>query len=193
MWALVTVAVIAALVAAAAPSLVTVNDMSMVIATANTLKEVALAVDTFNIYVKNGGPAFTTPHALSLLTTTVVNGQPAGCTAQNYNATAVTAWTTNGTFGSIWMDPGGLWTPLGRLNDLPSRTAATAATARTSNGDPYFIQIPLVDVNLARMLDMYVDGAANPAAGTVQYTTPPAADSTVLLSYLVTLAHSPAC
>ena len=88
----------------------------------------------------------------------------------------------------------GLWTPLRRVNDAPSRTTPTptAAVKRTATTDPNFIQIPSVDVNLARQLDVYVDGTPGQAAGAIQYTAP-ASDSTVLLSYKVTLLNPTAC
>jgi type II secretory pathway pseudopilin PulG len=192
MLTILLLAVAAALAAAAAPYLVQINDVARVNETSDLLHAVAAGVDSFNLTAKRGGPAFTTPNRLSQLTTTIVDAQPAGCTTLTYNATAVAGWLSGAPFVAMWMPTNGLWTPLGRLNDAPSRTAATAATARTSTSDPYFIQIAGVDVDLARMLDLAVDGVANSAADTVQYTAP-AADGTVLLSFNVFPAHLPAC
>jgi hypothetical protein len=58
--------------------------------------------------------------------------------------------------------------------------------------DPYFIQIAGVDVKLARLLDVYVDGVPGATTDTVRYDAP-TPDSTVLLSYRVRLRHAPAC
>lgn len=192
LWVLMIVALVAALTAIAAMGLSQLNDTSDVKATASTLADVAAGVDSFNLLVKRGSSAFTTPARLSLLDTTVVNGSQAGCSTQTYNATAVTNWATHAPYLGYYFPTGGLWTPLGRIEDAPSRTAATKGTQRTSTSDPYYIQIDSVSVDLARMLDIYVDGTLGSAAGTVQYTTT-RSDSTVLLSYLVTLVHAPAC
>ncbi|HXT18412.1 MAG TPA: hypothetical protein VN706_22485 [Gemmatimonadaceae bacterium] len=191
LWAIFTLGVIAVLAAAAAPSLQQVNDVSRVNSAAETLTQLGLGVDSFNLYVKRGGASFTTPALLSDLTTTV-GIAPAGCTTQSYNQTAITAWATHAPFTPFVVPAGGLWTPIGRVNDAPSRTAATEAVTRTSTSDPYFIQIPSVDVSLARMLDLAIDATPSSTTGALQYTAT-AADSTVLVSYLVTLAHSPAC
>jgi Tfp pilus assembly protein PilE len=192
LWTLTMVAVLAIIAAVAAPSLADIGDVSRVKSAEATLSDLAAGVDTFNLYAKRGSASFTTPAALSQLTSTITNGRPAGCGTQTYNATAVTNWTAHAPFTTFVVPPQGLWTPIGRVNDAPSRTPATAAVQRTSTSDPYYIQIPSVDVQLARMLDLAVDDTISAATGVVRYTTA-AADSTVLVSYLVTLAHSPAC
>jgi hypothetical protein len=192
LWTLCLIGIFATLAAAAAPYLSELNDVSHVNATAETLRGLAAGVDSFNLYAKRGGPSFTTPALLSDLTTEIVAGDQAGCTALTYNSTAVSNWDAHAPFTDFYVPVGGLWTPLGRVNDAPSSTASAASVPRATNGDPYFIQIPNVDVALARMLDMALDSAADPNGGALFYTTP-AADSTVLVSYEVTLAHSPAC
>lgn len=192
LWVIMIVALLAVVAAAAAPYLAQLNDVDRVNETATALRKVATAIDSFNLTAKRGGTSWTTPNNLALLTVTVVNGQPAGCTTLTYNATSVTAWATGAPYAPFFMPTDGLWTPLGRINNAPSRVTTAPATARTSINDPYYIQIPNVDVRDARMLDLAVDGTINNAADTVLYTAP-AADSTVLLSYNVFPAHLPAC
>lgn len=194
LWILVTIAVIAAVAAATAPLLMQINDTERVAASAKLLGDVAHGVDSFNAVVTRGAsssPANTTPASLVLLTTSVTSGGIAGCSAQHYDTASVTGWTANGPFAASVMSPEGLWTPIGRLNDAPSRSPAAVQPRRAAT-DAYFIQIPGVDVKLARLIDVYVDGTANANADTVQYSSP-ARDSTVLLSYRVSLRHTPAC
>jgi hypothetical protein len=192
LWAICTIGVIAILVATAAPHLAQINDVNRVDGTAQTLRDLAAGVDSFNLYAKRGSASFTTPALLSDLTTSIANGAPAGCTALTYNNTAVANWTAHAPYADFFVPGGGIWTPLGRVSDAPSRAAAVLAAPRTSTSDPYYIQIDSVDVELARMLDLAVDDTLNAGGGALQYTTP-GTDSTVLVSYQVTLAHAPAC
>ena len=189
MWAIVTVAVVAALVAAAVPTLSKMVDTTRVSTTASMLRQITVGVDSFNKTAKRGASAFTTPNRLHLLDTVVVNGQQAGCNSQTYNTTAVTNWTTNGPYLGFYFSPAGLSTPLGEIQDAPSRSAGTIGTLRTSQTDSFFVQIESVDVSLARMLDLSVDGTANAKHDTVQYSTP-GADSLVTVSWWVPLFHS---
>ena len=195
LWILVTIAVIAAVAAATAPLLMQINDTERVAASAQLLRGVARGVDSFNAVVARGAsssPSNTTPASLDATgRSPVASGGIAGCSAQRYDTASVTGWTANGPFAPYVMSPEGLWTPIGRVNDAPSR-APTAVQQRRAATDAYFIQIPGVDVKMARLLDVYVDGAANANADTVQYSSP-ARDSTVLLSYRVTLRRTPAC
>lgn len=188
-WAVVTVAIIAALVAAAAPTLTQWVDTTRVTSTADILRDIRIGVDSFNKTAKRGGPAFTTPNTLYLLDTVVVNGAQAGCTTQTYNATAVTNWTNNGPYLSFYFSPDGLETPLGHINNAPSRSSGTIGTLRTSQNDSFFVQMQNVDVQFARMLDLTVDGTINSTHDTVQYSAP-AADSTVTVSWWVPLFHT---
>jgi hypothetical protein len=192
LWSIALISVLALIAAIAAPYLSDIGGLERVGTTATMLREVASGVDSFNLTAKRGSSAFTTPNNLAQLTATIANGGTSGCTAQTYNATAVTNWTSGAPYTSFWMPSDGLWTPIGRLNNLPSRVTTAQATARTANSDPYYIQIPNVDIKDARMLDLLIDGALNGAADTVLYTAP-GADSTVLLSYNVIPAHMPAC
>lgn len=195
MWILVTIAVIAAVAAATAPLLMQINDTNRIAISARMLRDVARGIDSFNAVVKRG-PASTatntTPASLNLLTVAVASGGPAGCRGQQYDSTSVNAWGPNAPFAPYVMPSEGLSTPIGRLNNLPSRSATTAGAQRRATSDPYFIQIGQVDVKVARQLDVYVDGTANASADTVLYTAP-TRDSTVLLSYRVFLPHLPAC
>lgn len=193
LWAVAMLAILAALAAVTAPYLTTATDAARVERSAAILASIAEAVDSFNLVVKRGGASFTTPNNLTQLTSTIANGDQAGCTSQTYNTTAVTNWRNNAPFGGgIAIDASGVWTPLGRINVDPSRTPNTVGTARTSTSDPYYVQMEDVDIALARGLDLYVDGTESRTAGVVRYTAP-AADSTTVVSYDVTLAHTPAC
>lgn len=186
LWAITFIAIVAAIAATVSPFAIQTNDMKDVARTADILSRLADAVDSFDLVVKrgNGAPAtnFTTPNNLTLLSTRPGTGT-AGCSTQTYNTTAQGNWDTFHPFGGqIVVDASGISTPLGTISVTPSRTAATQGTQRTATSDPYWIQIPGVEIKLARALDLYVDGAAGQAAGTVQYTNP-AADSTTLVSY----------
>jgi hypothetical protein len=195
LWIVVTIAVIAAVAATAAPLLLQINDTNRVAISARLLRDVAQGVDSFNAVVVRGpsnGRTNTTPASLELLTTPVVASRPAGCKGQQYDSASVSGWAAGGPFAPYVMPSEGLWTPIGRINNAPSRSATRAGDARRAPNDPYFIQIARVDVKLARLIDLYVDGMANAAGDTVQYT-PPARDSSVLLSYRVTITHTPAC
>jgi hypothetical protein len=195
LWILVTIAVLAAVAAVAAPLLMQINDTNRIAISARMLRDVARGIDSFSTVVQRGSaPAAThlTPASLDLLTVTVAKGGTAGCRGQQYDSSSVDAWGEHAPFAPYVMPREGLSTPIGRVNNAPSRSTAVAASQRRTPTDPYFIQIPQVDVKLARLLDVYVDGAANPNADTVLYT-PPSRDSTVLLSYRVALRHLPAC
>ena len=193
LWAIVFIAIITAIAATVSPFTMQANDMDNVVETANRLRRVATAVQAFDSLIETA-PGFGTPATLTLLTTSPVSGAGAGCTGQspaknnNYNNLSVQDWAAYGPFGQYVMSSAGLWTPLGTLNDAPSRASTTIGTKRTSLGDPYFIQVENVNVQLARLLDAYVDNAPNAAADTVWYTTA-AADSTVTVSWKVFLPH----
>ena len=195
MWILVTIAVIAAVAAATAPLLMQINDTNRIAISARMLRDVARGVDSFNAVVKRGPSSTatnTTPATLDLLTVVVRSGAPAGCRGQQYDTSSVTAWGGSAPFAPYVMPAEGLSTPIGRLNNAPSRSATATADQRKSPTEPYFLQIPQVDIMMARLLDLYVDGTANANADTVLYTTP-ARDSTVVVSYRVFLRNTPAC
>lgn len=193
MWAIVTVAVIAALVAAAVPTLSQWVDTTRVTTTAETLRDIAVGIDSFNNTAKTGPTKYTTPRYLHLLDTIVVNGDSAGCRSNiKYNAASVTGWTTNGPYVSFYISPYGVDTPIGRVGDSTSRSMGAFGSRRTSQTDSVFIQIDSVDVGLARMMDLDVDGTVNANGDTVRFTAP-GADSLVLLSWWVPLPHGTSC
>jgi hypothetical protein len=195
LWILVTIAVVAAVAAVAAPLLVQINDSNRVAISARMLRDVARGVDSFSAVVTRGTPAVgphTTPSRLELLTVSVGSGGPAGCRGGRYDSSSVAAWGAGAPFAPYVMPKEGLSTPIGRIANSPSRSATVAGSPRQAASDAYFLQIPRVDVKLARLLDVLVDGAENGSADTVFYTRP-ATDSTVLLSYRVFLTHLPAC
>lgn len=195
LWILVTIAVIAAVVAVTAPLLMQLNDTDRITLSARLLHDVAHGVDSFNTVVKRGSGSTainTTPASLELLTSAIGNNAAAGCRGQQYDTSSVSAWAANAPFAAYVMPAEGLSTPIGRINNAPSRSATVAADQRRTTADAYFIQIAQVDVKMARLLDVYVDGVANASADTVQYSTP-SRDSTVLLSYRVFFPRTPAC
>ena len=195
MWILVTIAVIAAVAAATAPLLMQINDTNRIAISARMLRDVARGVDSFNAVVKRGPSSTatnTTPATLDLLTVVMRSGTTAGCRGQQYDTSSVSAWGGSAPFAPYVMPVEGLSTPIGRLNNAPSRSATATADQRRSPSEPYFIQIPQVDIKMARLLDIYVDGVANANADTVFYTTP-TRDSTVVVSYRVFLRKTPAC
>jgi len=195
LWILVTIAVIAPVAAATAPLLMQINDTNRITITARMLRDVARGVDSFNAVVKRGPASSatnTTPASLELLTVSVRSGAASGCRGPRYDTTSVAGWGAHAPFAPYVMPAEGLSTPIGRLNNAPSRSATAIADQRRSANDPYFIQIPRVDVKMARQLDVYVDGVSNAGADTVFYTTP-APDSTVVVSYRVFPRRMPAC
>jgi hypothetical protein len=193
LWVITTVAVIAVFAAVAAPYVDQTTDVVAVRETSTILHDLSDGVVAFTNLVKRGPTRYHTPRLLNMLTTTpVTNGDAAGCTLQTYNSAAEAAWTANAPFTTNYVPVGGIWTPLGLVNDAPSNTDAAESSVRSDDNDPYYIQIANVDIGLARMLDLHVDGALDGAADTVRYT-PATADSTTLLSYLVPLPHNPAC
>lgn len=187
LWTIATIAILAAVAAAVAPYLLQFNDKDDVAVTSSILHTVSAAVDSFNVHIARTGPTINqTPITLSVLTTVMTQNTTAGCTiaGDQYTNASVTAWNTWGPFGSIVFPTTGVWTPMGRINNSPSRASTTVGTARTATTDPYFIQIQSVPVGMARLLDAYVDGTSGQTADTVQYTTP-GSDSLVTLSYRV--------
>lgn len=194
-WVVVTLAVITTLAAAAAPYLYQLTDVRDVNQTAATLGALATGIDSFDVTVKRGPTKYTTPHFLNMLTTTApVAGDSAGCTItkQPYNSATANAWPTGAPYVDFYVPVGGLWTPLGLVVDVPSRTAASLSSLRTDDNDSLFIQIDEVDVRLARMLDLKVDGTLDGTADTVRFDTP-GSDSLTMVSYWVPLPHNPSC
>lgn len=193
LWILAAIALIAVLAATTAPYVAQYDDTVRVQKTAAMLANVATAVDDFNLIVKNANNTFMTPNTLNDLTSPIANNDQGGCSTTKFNNTAVTAWNGSGPFGPYVMPTTGLETPIGKLNNAPSRSATTVGTQRTSTNDPYWIQIQSVRIGLARLLDAYVDGTTGQSAGTMQYTNPVGTDSLVTISYNTALAHTPAC
>lgn len=190
LWALMMIGLVAVIAAFAAPYLAQSADLARVQQSAEILAQVAEAVDSFTLVVKRGGASFTTPNNLTELSSTIPLNGTAGCTSQTYNSTAVTNWASTAPFGGQFVVPSnGLWTPLGRINVAPSRSPSSIGTARTSQNDPYYIQIQGVDIALARELDVLVDTLDSQTSGIVQYSNP-AADNTTTVSYDVTLPRS---
>lgn len=192
LWVLASIAIVAVLVAASAPYLAQSADLIAVKQTSDILHRLSDGVDSFYVYVKTAPTKHALPHFINQLTTTeLVSGDSGGCSNINYNNAAVTAWNGNAPFTDIYVPVGGIWTSLGKVNDVPSKSDTLEGEIRTGNRDEYYIQIPNVDYSLAQMLDMYVDGTIDGAADTVRYTAPDATGRT-LLSYRAT-STLPAC
>jgi Tfp pilus assembly protein PilE len=192
LWVIASVAVLAVLMAAAAPALQESAELRAVKRTSVILHLLSDGVDSFYVGVKTAPTKHALPHFLNQLTTTeLASGDSGGCSNIDYNSAAVTAWDNTAPFTSIYVPVGGVWTPIGKVNDVPSASDTLEGDIRTTNRDEYYIQIPNVDYSLAQMLDMYVDGTIDGGADTVRYSAPDATGRT-LVSYLAT-PTLPAC
>jgi hypothetical protein len=182
------IAMIATMAALVAPAAVEINDRTRVEDAAKTFAEVALAVDSFSQYVR--APGRRAPGGLSHLTTPLTGTQRSSCN-NTYNTASQNSWLANGPFGTH-MPPdsvrgggaGGIWTPIGLMNERVSKSMGTAGQLRTGGSDSLFLQMSNLDWPLATLLDEYVDGAIGQKTGIVQYTDS-AANGTTLLSYYV--------
>lgn len=183
LWALVTLAIVAAVFAAVAPGVAQVNDYSHVEDAAATLSDLATAVDSFANYVR--APGKRAPGGLSQLTTLITGSDRSSCN-NAFNTAAINSWKTNGPFGTH-LSPsasGGVWTDIGLINEDVSKSAGTVGTLRSRGSDSLFLQMQNLPWPLATFLDTYVDGTIGQHAGIVQYTDS-ANDGTTLMSYYV--------
>jgi hypothetical protein len=167
-WAIVTVAVAAALAATAAPQLARINDIDRVTKSISTLRTVGTAIIAFRtaIHSTTNNATNNFPGEISELATpvrpTIDKNSCWSGTAGNMTAHDSTDWTTNGPFLKFMVSPGhGLWTPIGLLRDsIPSRVANGAM----------FIEMPGVERSDAALFKALVDSNATTAGDTVTVT-----------------------
>ena len=166
-WIIVTIAIIAALAAAAAPSLVVLNDTARANAAAATLRQLSAAINSFESSVRSGNGVTKNnfPGQLSELATQVTQSNHTSCWTTVMTSIDSTTWLSAGPFITFYVPPDGLQTPIGRIRDsIPDRGPNTS--------DSIWIEIPGVTSGDARLLDQVVDGAANGTVDTVRYHTP---------------------
>ena len=165
-WIIVTIAIIATLAAAAAPSLIALNDPARANATAATLRQLSTAVNSFETTVRSGGgPNNNFPGQLSEVSSQVTQSNHTSCWTTLMTTTDSTTWLSAGPFITIYVPPDGLETPIGRIRDsIPDRSG--------NMNDSIWIEIPGVTSGDAQLLDQVVDGAVNGAIDTVRYHSP---------------------
>lgn len=154
-WVIVMTAIIAALVAAVAPSLVVVNQRSRAIRTATVLRAISDAYLTFGLEVGNF------PGSISMLTNAITTSSQNSC-GSAMTATNVSTWPTGAPYTPFYTPATGLWTDLGRIRDsIPARTPPGSA--------PVFAEIPGVSAADAAMFALVVD---NGTGDTVTFASP---------------------
>jgi type II secretory pathway pseudopilin PulG len=148
-WALVMIAILAAIAAAVVPVLGSIADQQRVTATLATLNSLDTAIIRFGLVVKRTGGVAVYPGALHELSTVVLTTDQVSCQNNAMAANGVTTWTTGGPFVTFFVPPAGVTTPMGTITDvIPTRTQNAA----------FLINMPNVDFNLAQLLDLLVDG-----------------------------------
>src|SRR5690242_15969574 len=116
-WVIITTAIIAALVAAVAPSLVVIDQRSRAVRTAAALKAISNGVILFGSLVGNY------PGNISMLTNTITTANRNTCRVA-MTSTNVATWPANAPYDASYTPASGLWTELGRLRDsIPARTS----------------------------------------------------------------------
>jgi type II secretory pathway pseudopilin PulG len=154
-WVIVMTAIIAALAAAVAPSLVVVNQRSRAIRTAAVLKTISDAYLTFGLQVGNF------PGSLSMLTIAITTSNRNSC-RNSMTVSNVLAWRAKAPYTAFYTPVTGLWTDLGRLRDSVPARSAPGSTA-------VFAEIPGVSSADAAMFDLVVD---NGTGDTVTFAAP---------------------
>jgi type II secretory pathway pseudopilin PulG len=176
-WALVMVAIFAALAAATMPILSSIADQQRVTQTAATLNTLDTGIIRFGLIVKRTAMVY--PGALHQLSTLVTTTDQVSCQNATMTANSITTWSTVGPFVAFLVPTTGVVTPIGTIDDvIPTRVA---------NG-PLLLNMPNVDLNRAQMLDMLVDGSSTnqSTTGRILWGTVSAAN-TVTLQYSVGL------
>lgn len=160
-WVLVTVAVLAAIIAAAAPYLYTTPDPTRISTTIAELRAIGVGVNTFEATEARKFPGKISYLDIAI-TTTSVNS----CWATNAFAAAdVTTWNNNAPYITSYLPTGGVWTPIGLIRDsIPNRSS--------NHNDSIWLEMPGVSAEDARLLDITVDGTADGTKDTIRFHTP---------------------
>jgi len=170
-WVILAVAIVAALVATAMPTLVILDERSKAVRTAAQLKSISLGAILFGSLVGNY------PGHVSQLTSAITTSDENTC-ERPMSAANVATWPTNAPYVTFYLPATGLWTDLGRIRDsIPHRAFPPVKT-------PLFAEIPGVSAAEAAMLDLVVD---NGAGDTVTYAAP-VNDTTTIVYRLISSA-----
>jgi len=155
-WVILTVAIIATLIAAAAPTLATMDERARAVSTANELKAIATG------FVLFGPLVGAYPGNVSDLTNTLTLASWNTCHLA-MSASNVANWPTNAPYVPFYTAASGNWTEMGRIRDsVPVRPNPAART-------PIFVEIPGASAADAAMLELVVDGATG---DTVTFAAP---------------------
>jgi len=155
-WIILTVAIIAALVATAAPTLATLDDRERALSAAAKLESIAGGFVAFEDAVGHY------PGNLWELTTPITMASKNTCRG-NMKLSDVSNWPDEPPYAPFYMPPNGAWTDIGRIRDsVPARAAPPLKT-------PIYIELPGVSGEDAAMLKAVVDGAAG---DTVSFAAP---------------------
>jgi type II secretory pathway pseudopilin PulG len=158
MWVLVTVAIIAALAAAAAPSLSSMNDTARVTSAVATLRQVGQGIINFRTVVHSSNNTLNFPGKISQLTNKLKLTDRNSCGALMV-ARDTSDWVANAPFLPFMAPTIGIATPIGVLNDSIPRRASTA--------DSMFIEMSGVTMADAERFKAAIDSNSTPVGDTV--------------------------
>lgn len=167
-WVIMTIAVVAALVAAAAPAIAVADERARAVRTAEQLRAIAFGVEQFETQVGNY------PGSISQLTNALMPGQRNTCRGAMTPAN-ISKWSAGAPYVAFYTAAGGNWTDIGRLRDSIPVRASPAGKA------PVYAEISGVSRADAAMLDRVVDDMSG---DTVTYN-PPVNDTTTVRYRLV--------
>ena len=155
-WVILTIAIIAAPIATAAPTLATLNERSRAASTAVMLRALSTGFTQFGVLV--GAYPGNVSELTNTLTTSNKNTCRGAMTGSN-----VGNWPANAPYVPFYVPTSGLWTELGRVRDsVPARPSSPGSAA-------IFVELPGVSGADAVMLDLLID---NGTGDTVTYAAP---------------------
>jgi hypothetical protein len=172
-YVIIALAVVIAVAAAIIPEAATVADREVASRTYAQLADLDTGIVNLETAVTTQYPA-----TLHQLTTQITTADTNTCGA-TYKSAGVTAWTNNSVFSHQYITTGGVYTPIGTIND---------AIEHAFKGAPMYLRIPAVDTAMLSRMDALVDGSDGGAAGTILFTI--AASPTADLVYRVGFAPS---
>jgi prepilin-type N-terminal cleavage/methylation domain-containing protein len=160
----VAAVLIAVLAAATIPTLSEFTSNRDAASTANTLSQIGMGIAAFKtgVLTTGSGTSNTYPRFISQLTAPITNANRNSCYNTHTN-TAVNNWAATGPFVTFNIPPGGLFTPLGVVQDSMVRTPNSA------NPGTLAIRMTVDSIDAIR-LDRVVDGGDGGAAGTLRFT-----------------------
>ena len=163
-YVVIAIAAVAVLGAVIAPVIASISDRNTASKTYAQLAELDSGIVTFGTLIKRVGTVY--PGAIHQLSNVLVLTDEVSCQNNTMNANAVTLWNTNGPFSGQYITTAGLYTPIGKVNDLIEHSATNS---------PMYLRIPAVDTAMLTKMDAVVDGGDGGAAGTILYTITTAA------------------